>query len=221
VAAVQVQFGLILVTNNLLSVNLPLGTSPVSAGSGGNLRSLPVEEVLVRTNTPATLEKIRTLMGAYTAAAGSSNAPETFGEVASTRAATYSEIETIALAVVAVAVLTAGCSLAVAVGGGLMERKRPFTLLRVTGVQLRVLNRVVLLETVLPLTLTAVIAAAAGLGTAASILRTLGPKVGSLTLPGHGYFLTLGCALVASLAVLLVTLPLLKRITVPEEVRFE
>jgi hypothetical protein len=221
VAAVQVQFGLFLVTNNLLSVSLPLGTSPVSAGAGGNLRSLPVEEVLVRTNSPATLEKIRTLMGAYMAAAGSANAPETFGEVASTRATTYSEIQTIALSVVAVTLVTAGCSLAVSVGGGLMERKRPFTLLRVTGVQLRVLNRAVLLETVLPLTLTAVIAAAAGLGTAASVLRTLGPKVGSLALPGHGYFLTLGCALVASLAVLLATLPLLKRITVPEEVRFE
>jgi len=123
--------------------------------------------------------------------------------------------------VVAMTLVIAGCSLAVSVGGGLMERKRPFTLLRVTGAQLRVLNRVVLLETVLPLTLTAVIAAAAGLGTAASVLRTLGPKVGSLTLPGHGYFLILGCALVASIAILLATLPLLKRITVPEAMRFE
>jgi hypothetical protein len=220
-AAVHVQFGLFLVTDNLLSVSLPLGTSPIPAAAGGNLGSLDVGEVLVRTNSPATLEGVRTLMGAYTAAAGSSNAPETFGEVASTRAATYSEIETIALAVVAVTLVVAGCSLAVSVGGGLMERKRPFTMLRVTGVQVRILYRVVLLESVLPLTLTAVIAAAAGLGTAASVLRTLGPKVGSLTPPGHVYFLTLGCALVASLAVLLVTLPLLKRITVPEEVRFE
>jgi predicted lysophospholipase L1 biosynthesis ABC-type transport system permease subunit len=178
-------------------------------------------EVLVRTNSPATLEKIRSLMGAYTAAAGSSNVSQTFGEVASTRAAIYSEIETIALAVVAVTLVVAGCSLAVAVGGGLMERKRPFTLLRVTGVQLRVLNRVVLLESVLPLTLTAVVAAAAGLGTAASILRTLGPKVGSVTPPGHVYFLTLGCALAVSLAVLLATLPLLNHITVPDDMRFE
>jgi predicted lysophospholipase L1 biosynthesis ABC-type transport system permease subunit len=209
------------VTDNLLSVNLPLVTSPIPAGTGGNLRSLAVSEVLVRTASPATLEKIRTLMDTYTAAAGSSNGPETFGEVTSTRAATYTEVETIALAVVAMTLLIAGCSLAVSVGGGLMERKRPFTLLRVTGAQLRVLNRVVLLETVLPLTLTSVLAAAAGLGAAASVLRTLGPKVGSLTLPGHVYFLTLGCALAVSLAVLLATLPLLSRITVPDEVRFE
>jgi hypothetical protein len=42
-----------------------------------------------------------------------------------------------------------------------------------------------------------------------------------VTLPGHVYFLTLGCALAASLAVLLATLPLLNRITVPDEMRFE
>jgi cell division protein FtsX len=68
---------------------------------------------------------------------------------------------------------------------------------------------------------TAVVAAAAGLGTAASIMRLLGPKAASVTLPGHVYFLTLGCALAVSLAVLLGTLPLLKRITVPDEMRFE
>jgi hypothetical protein len=219
--AVQVQFGLLLVTKNLLSVGLPLATTPVPAGFEASLRSLNMGELLVVTKKPATLEKIRTLLSAYTTAAGSSNVPETFGEVAHTRAALLSEIETIALAVVAVTLVVAGCSLAVAVGGGLMDRKRPFTLLRVTGVQVGVLHRVVLLESVLPLTLAAVVAAAAGLGTAASVLRTLGLKEGSVTLPGHIYFATLGCALAASLAVLLATLPLLSCVTVPDEVRFE
>jgi hypothetical protein len=219
--AVQVQFALFLATNNLLSASLPLGTSPIPAGAGTSLRSLRMGEILVQTSNPSTLERIRTLMSVYTAAAGSANTPETFGEVARTRAALYSEIETIALAVVAVTLVVAGCSLAVSAGGGLMERKRPFTLLRVTGVQLPVLYRVVLLESVLPLALTALVAAAAGLGTAASVMRTLGLKAGSVTLPGDVYFLTLGCALAAALAVLLATLPLLKRITVPDEMRFE
>jgi len=219
--AVQVRFGLLLVTKNLLSASLPLATTPVPDGAEASLRSLHMGELLVVTNKPATLEKIRTLTSAYTAVAGSSSVPQTFGEVAHTRAALLSEIETITLAVVAVTLVVAGCGLAVAVGGGLMDRRRPFTLLRVTGVQVRVLHRVVLLESVLPLVLTAVVAAAAGLGTAASILRTLGPREGWVTLPGHIYFLTLGCALAASLAVLLATLPLLSRITVPDEVRFE
>jgi hypothetical protein len=52
-------------------------------------------------------------------------------------------------------------------------------------------------------------------------MRLLGPRVGSVTLPGPVYFLTLGCALAVSLALLLATLPLLKRITVPDEMRFE
>jgi len=220
-AAVQVQFGVFFITSNLLFTPLPLSTSPAPAGAGGSLRSLRMGEVLVMTSNPSTLEKVRTFMAAYTAAAGSSNVPETFGEASRTRAAAYSEIETIALAVVAVTLVVAACSVAVSVGGGLMERKRPFTLLRVTGAQLRVLYRVVLWESVLPLTLTAVVAAAAGLATAASIMRLLGPRVGSVTLPGPVYFLTLGCALAVSLALLLATLPLLKRITVPDEMRFE
>lgn len=82
------------------------------------------------------------------------------GSGKSTNARPAREIETIALALVAMTLFIAGCSLAVSVGGGLMERRRPFTLLRVTGVQLHILNRVMLLETVLPLTLIAVIAAA-------------------------------------------------------------
>jgi hypothetical protein len=101
-AAVQEQFGIFLITNNLLFTSLPLSTSPIPAGAEGSLRGLHMGEVLLITKNPSVLEKIRTSMGAYTAAAGSSNVPETFGEVARTRAAVYSEIETIALAVVAV-----------------------------------------------------------------------------------------------------------------------
>ena len=47
---------------------------------------------------------------------------------------------------VVLTLIVAGCSLAVSVGGSLVERKRPFTLLRVTGTQVSMLYRVVLLE---------------------------------------------------------------------------
>jgi hypothetical protein len=65
------------------------------------------------------------------------------------------------------------------------------------------------------------VAAAAGLATAVSIMRTLELRGGSEALPGHVYFLTAGCALTASFAVVLATLPLLKHITAPGEMRFE
>jgi len=48
--------------------------------------------------------------------------------------------------VIAVSFPIAGCGLAVGVAAGLRDRKRPFSLLRLTGVQLGVLRRVVLLE---------------------------------------------------------------------------
>ena len=52
----------------------------------------------------------------------------------------------------------AGCSLAVSVVAGLNDRKRPFSMLRLTGVQLGTLRRVVALETVVPLFVVAVVA---------------------------------------------------------------
>ena len=51
---------------------------------------------------------------------------------------------------VTLTLIVAGCSLAVAVGGGLVDRKRPFTLLRVSGVPVSALSRVVLMEAALP-----------------------------------------------------------------------
>ena len=50
-----------------------------------------------------------------------------------------------------------GCTLAVTVIGSLSERKRPFSLLRLTGVQLGMLRQVVLLETSVPLVCSALI----------------------------------------------------------------
>ena len=59
---------------------------------------------------------------------------------------------------VALTLIVAGCSLAVPVGGSLVERKRPFTLLRVTGTPTSTLYRVVFLEAVLPLVAATVVA---------------------------------------------------------------
>ena len=48
--------------------------------------------------------------------------------------------------VILVSLPIAGCSLAVSVAAGLTDRKRPFSLLRLTGAPLGVLRRVVALE---------------------------------------------------------------------------
>lgn len=212
----------VLDTDNVLSVerDLPV-VDATSITVTESLAALNLGAVLVQAPDPATLEQIRTLLSAYTAGAGAGGAPQTFGEVAQTRAALTDDIVHVALAMVVLTLLVAGCSLAVAVGGGLVERKRPITLLRLSGTPAPALYRMVLLESVLPLVLAAVLAAGAGLAVAVPVVGQVAPKGASIALPGAGYLLTTGGGMLASLLVIAAALPLLSRITRPDSVRFE
>ena len=219
--AVESSFGYLLSHDDPTSAPLPIVDSHTPAAGGGTV-SLRLEAVLVKEPDAATLERIRTVLSAYTALGGSSTPPKTFGEGASLRAHAYNEVQRVTMAMVAVTLLVAGSSLAVAVGGGLVERKRPFTLLRLAGTATRTLARVVLYESALPLLLAAVVSAAAGFGTAVSITKTLvGDGNSGISWLGPAYYLTLGAGLLASLAVILTALPLLRRITDPGTARFE
>jgi hypothetical protein len=105
----------------------------------------------------------------------------------------------------------------VSVAGGISDRRRPFSLLRLSGVQLRVLRRVVALESAVPLLLVSVVAVVAGLLTAHLFLRAQMDY--SLELPGTGYWLLVVGALLVALGVIASTMPLLERITGPESAR--
>jgi predicted lysophospholipase L1 biosynthesis ABC-type transport system permease subunit len=113
----------------------------------------------------------------------------------------------------------AGCSLAVSVAGGLGDRKRPFSMLRLTGVQLGVLRRVVALESAVPLLVVAVVATGTGFLAAQLFLTS---QMGyTLQPPDVAYYLIVFAGLAASLGIIASTLPLLKRITGPETARNE
>ncbi|NUR50104.1 MAG: FtsX-like permease family protein [Hamadaea sp.] len=111
----------------------------------------------------------------------------------------------------------AGCSLAASVAGGLSDRKRPFSLLRLTGVSLRTLRRVVLLESVMPMLAVAAVAIGMGLLSAQLFLRA--QMHTTLVPPGWEYYVMVAAGLVLSLAVIAGTLPLLARMTGPEVAR--
>jgi FtsX-like permease family len=113
----------------------------------------------------------------------------------------------------------AGCSLAVSVVGGLTDRKRPFSMLRLTGVQLAALRRVVALETAVPLLSAAVVAVAVGLLTAHLFL--LAQMHYRLELPGPSYAAIVVAGLGVSLGIVASTFPLLRRITGPDTARNE
>ena len=133
----------------------PRQARPPRATSAG----LSLQAVLVKVNSAATLERVRTYLVTHVTNSASGSAPRTFGEAVQARQGVATTVQRLVYIAVALTLVVAGCSLAVAVGGSLVERKRPFTLLRVTGAPTSTLYRVVFLEAVLPLVAATIVAA--------------------------------------------------------------
>ena len=223
--AVQVQDDSIFDDNPRFGdVQIVDSTSPAYTG---NLTALPLQTVLVKVNSPATLERVRTYLAVNAPpqvggdANNSPTPPQTFGETLQIRTARAAMFEKIVYAAIALTLIVAGCSLAVSVGGGLVDRKRPFTLLRVGGTPLGVLSRVVLFEAAVPLVAATVVAAAIAYGTSLMAFLKLAPDGTAVPQLGQDYFTIMGIGLVIAFAVITVTLPLLRRLTAPSTVRFE
>jgi hypothetical protein len=191
------------------------------------LSALPLQAVLVRVNSAATLERARTYLATHappqvSAAPGAAaTPPRTFAEAVAIRSKRAAVAQKLFDYAVALTVLVAGCSLAVSVGGGLVDRKRPFTLLRVGGTPLGTLSRVVLLEAVVPLAAAVVAAAGIAYGMSATAVVRLVPPGTPIPALTSTYYATLGTGLAVALAVIAATLPLLGRMTTPASVRFE
>jgi ABC-type antimicrobial peptide transport system permease subunit len=200
-------------------------TRPIASASShpasGDVSSLYLQAVLVKVNGPAALEKARTYLVNHATDSASGTAPRTFAESVQARASIAVTVERLIDIAVVLTLIVAGCSLAVAVGGSLVERKRPFTLLRVSGVSRATLSRVVLLEAVLPLAAATIVAGGLAYVLAVLVVGAIAPAGTPVPVPGHAYFLTMGIGLAASLLVILASLPLLGRITGPANVRFE
>jgi hypothetical protein len=186
---------------------------PAAALSAQRMQRLPVQTLVVSTNgSAAAIERARTaleigfpFLGPPAPLLSSQNS--------------YAELQRMTDVVILASLVIAGCSLAVSAAGGLTDRKRPFSLLRLTGVQLGVLHRVVALETAVPLVLIAAVSAGTGLVAAELFLKSeLGE---TLRPPDAGYYVVVLAGLVISLGVIASTLPLLKRITGPEAARNE
>jgi hypothetical protein len=210
---------------NLFDDNPMYSTQPIAGASSpsasADFSSLYLQALLLKANNAATLEKARTYLDTHTADSQSGFAPRTFGEAVQARAEVADTVERLIYTAVLLTVIVAGCSLAVTVGGGLVERKRPFTLLRVTGTQLGTLYRVVLLEAVLPLAAATILAAAIAYCIAILTVTRIAPGGTPVPVPGHTYFLMMAGGLIGALLVICASLPLLGRITGAENVRFE
>ncbi|MGC4893130.1 FtsX-like permease family protein [Micromonospora sp. DT31] len=190
---------------------------PASTVDPAVLPRLPVDSVAVDAADPAAVERARTVIeAAFPAFVVAPNVP---GDFEADFADTMRGWQRLADVVVVAGLALAGCSLAVGVAAGLSERKRPFSLLRLSGAPVRLLRRVVALESAVPLLTVAVVAVGMGLVAAHLFLRAQMDY--DLRTPGIGFAAVVAVGLLGSLAVIAATLPLLERITGPETARSE
>jgi hypothetical protein len=179
---------------------------PESAG-------LLVQTVFVPTDgTPAAEERVRTLAASLVPAART----ETSADLAARTAAQLAWVDGALPPAMAFVLLVAACSLTVATVSGLMERRRPFALLRASGVRLGELRRIVLLETGLPLVVTAL----GGVATAMLVMYASLPRE-EWVMPEIRFFADLGVGVLAALAVSALALPLMDVATRHDSARFE
>ncbi len=178
---------------------------------------LPVDAVVVATDgSSSSIERARTALERVFPFQGTPVAVEAFDP---STARLLAMIQDMTDVIIVASLIIAACSLAVNIVAGLGERKRPFSLLRLTGVSTALLHRVVALESALPLLVVAAVSILVGLVSAALYLHS---QVGiAFSIPGIAYWATVLGGLAASLAIIASTFPLLNRITGPEVARNE
>ena len=198
--------------------NLAEFTWPAADVPARRLDSLPLASLDVATNgSQPAIEQARTVLeNAYPAGTGS---PQTLGEDTAAANGADNAFQQLADVVILTSLAIAGCTLAVSVAGGLADRKRPFSLLRLTGARLGMLRRVIVLESAVPLLAVAAVAIGTGF-TASAMYATMEMRL-SLVSPGAAYYILTSAGIVLALVLILATFPMLRRITGPETARTE
>jgi hypothetical protein len=194
-------------------------TWPAVNLQGLRLDSLGVVAVNVATNgTVPAVEQARTVLENARAYPGVS-APSTLGDLIAQDNSSNNAYQQLANTVILISLPIAGCTLAAAIAAGLADRKRPFSLLRLTGARLAMLRRVVTLESAVPLLAVAAVAIGTGFGAAAEYASVA--QHHSMAAPGVAYYLLTAGGILAALGIIAATFPLLKRITGPEVAKNE
>jgi hypothetical protein len=194
-------------------------TWPAANVPATRLDTLGVDAINVATNgsTPA-VEQARTVLE-NAPAYPSLSAPSTLSDIVARDHSKNSDYQQLANVVILVSLPIAGCTLAAGIAAGLADRKRPFSLLRLTGARLAMLRSVVALEGAVPLLAVAAVAIGTGFAGAAMFASTA--QQHPMVAPGAAYYLLTAGGIVVSLGIIAATFPLLARITGPEVARNE
>jgi hypothetical protein len=201
------------VTLSCSSSGLAGGGISERAGLAGT--DLPISMVYIATDgTPAAENRLRTQAANLVPNA----LIHTQQDRIDTDAAFFSSLEQLQRLVWYFALLVAACSLTVGMLAGVIERRRPFALLRASGLRLRELRQVVLLETAAAMLVSAAVGVA--LGMASSYAFALFGDM-AWTWPDAGVYAMVGIGVLAALILSTMALPLLDAATRHDAVRYE
>ncbi|HXR50384.1 MAG TPA: ABC transporter permease [Verrucomicrobiae bacterium] len=172
----------------------------------------------VQARDASALERARTHLYLHAAQA---SPPRTYGEQFNDSLTQSKRLRQIVNISMVVTLIIAGSSLAVSTLGSLFERRRTFTLLRLSGTSMTTLRQVVIMETVAPLLICALLSIGTGYVIAYAMTNAIDPgPMKALSLPTN-FYITLGMGLPLSIIIICATLPLLRRITQSENARYE
>jgi hypothetical protein len=203
----------------LFGVDATTITWPAATVPATRLDTLGVDAINVATDgTEPAVERARTVLENASAFPGVST-PSTIGDLVAKDNSKNNDYQQLANVVILVSLPIAGCTLAAGIAAGLADRKRPFSLLRLTGARLATLRHVVALEGAVPLL--AVAAVAIGTGFAGAAMFATEAQQHAMVAPGVAYYLLTAGGILVSLGIIAATFPLLTRITGPEVARNE
>jgi predicted lysophospholipase L1 biosynthesis ABC-type transport system permease subunit len=146
--------------------------------------------------------------------------PATGAEIGAATTRIIDELGRVVTLGVVLTMAVAGASLAIAVTGGLLDRRRPFALLRLSGVPLRNLRSVILLEAAAPLIAVAVLSGILGVLVSQLLLRLVSGNR-AVPLPDPSLPALLAAGVIGALVIVAGMLPLVGPLTDLEETRFE
>lgn len=167
---------------------------------------------LVKLTANDQIDKLRTALAAYTKDTDEFVTIRT-GERARKPAINpvIKDLADIAYVGIAITLFVAIASLIVSTIGGLIERRRSLFTLRLSGMTLGQMKRMVLIESLIPLISVSLLAAGTGVWVASTFLKTFSSTVRVHLSPI--YFIIIGSSLVAAVIGIWLILPAIKRIT--------
>ena len=192
-----------------------LAESGISERAGLAGTGLPISMVYIPTDgTPAAENRVRTQAANLVPNA----LIHTQQDRIDTDAFFFGSLEQLQRLVWYFVLLVAACSLTVGMLAGVLERRRPFALLRASGLRLGELRQIVFLETAAAMLVTAAVGVGLGMATSYAV-ALFGDMV--WTWPDAGVFAMVGIGVLAALILSTMALPLLDAATRHDAVRYE